>query len=286
MDAPARAPHLLPYQGSKRRLASSILCHFDRTRRRRLIEPFAGSAAITLATAARDLADHYVIGDSLPALAAIWQLAIDAPDKLVDGYGELWHGQKADPAAFYLRVRREFNASADPIGLFYLLARCVKNAPRFNSAGDFNQAADHRRLGVHPDRLRVQARRVSALLQGRSEVHDSEFTALLAQANEHDLVYLDPPWEGTTTGADKRYHSGLATADLVATLRRLDAAGVPFVLSYDGRCGTRQYGTPLPEDLRLRRVELAAGRSSQATLLGRSSETFESLYLSRHMRLN
>jgi len=55
---------------------------------------------------------------------------------------------------------------------------------------------------------------------------------------------------------------------------------IPFLLSYDGRCGTRSYGEPLPAGLRLTHLELEAGRSSQATLAGRAEHTVESLYMS------
>jgi DNA adenine methylase len=58
---------------------------------------------------------------------------------------------------------------------------------------------------------------------------------------------------------------------------------VALALSYDGRRGARTYGSPLPASLGLRRVELVAGRSSQATLLGRAEVTIESLYLSREL---
>ncbi len=42
----------------------------------------------------------------------------------------------------------------------------------------------------------------------------------------------------------------------------------------------RSYGKPLPAKLHLTLVEIEAGRSSQATLLGRDEMTVESLYLS------
>ena len=52
-------------------------------------------------------------------------------------------------------------------------------------------------------------------------------------------------------------------------------------LSYDGSCGTKVYGPPLPDDLGMTRLHLHAGRSSQATLNGTVDETVESLYLSQ-----
>jgi DNA adenine methylase len=50
------APHPIPYQGSKRRLAAAILRHAPPARR--LVEPFAGSAAIKLAAAAHGSASR------------------------------------------------------------------------------------------------------------------------------------------------------------------------------------------------------------------------------------
>lgn len=52
------------------------------------------------------------------------------------------------------------------------------------------------------------------------------------------------------------------------------------LVSYDGRTGEKTHGERLPDDLNLTLIELYAGRSTQATLLGRDDVTIESLYLS------
>ncbi len=65
-----------------------------------------------------------------------------------------------------------------------------------------------------------------------------------------------------------------------AKLDRLRCRGIAFIVSYDGRTGAKLYGRTLPESLGLTHVEIPAGRSTQATLLGRDDSTFESLYLS------
>ena len=57
-----------------------------------------------------------------------------------------------------------------------------------------------------------------------------------------------------------------------------------YVVSYDGRTGDKEYGEPLPADLGLLHFEIRVGRSTQATLLGRSCVTYESLYLSPSLR--
>ena len=272
-------PHPIPYQGSKRRLAAAILAHAP-ARSHRLIEPFAGSAAVTLAAASSGLARRYVLADRLEPLAALWRSILTEPTRTAARYARLWRAQTADPASHYLSVRRRFNKSGDPVALLYLLARCVKNAVRFNAAGAFNQAADHRRAGVHPDRMRRHIDGAAALLAARTHVTAGDYRAVLAGAGPRDLVYLDPPYQGVSQSRDRRYVAPLDLDRFVAELERLNRRGVPYLVSFDGSSGGRSYGPPLPAELGLTRVMLAAGQSSQATLTGRIAHTVESLYLS------
>lgn len=277
-------PHFLPYQGSKRRLAPVILAQVGGRRFRKLFEPFAGSGALTLAAAARGLAQGYVLADSLPPLSALWQAVLRDPDGVASGYAALW---QANPEReHFLNVRADFNATGSPAALLYLLARCVKNAPRWNGLGHFNQSADHRRTGVQPGRMHSQLRAASQLLAGRCEVTCGDFEATLAAAGPDDLVYLDPPYQGTSTGRDLRYHAGLPRARLETALAALHARNIPVLLSYDGNQGTRSYGPPLDvKRLGLRHLPLPAGRSAQATLAGRAEFTVESLYVSETLAL-
>jgi DNA adenine methylase len=272
-------PHLVPYQGSKRRLAPAILATLGTRRFERMIEPFCGSAALTLAAAQRDLADVFVLSDGYAPLVALWRLAIDAPETLAAGYEAIWRAQHDDPAHHYLAERARFHDDPAPARLLYLLARAVKNAPRWGRDGRFNQSPDHRRSGVHPDKVAAAARQVSALLQTRSEVRCGDFREVVSSARNGDFVYLDPPYVGTSQGRDRRYASGLQTHELEAALLALQQKRVAIVVSYDGRTGERVYAPPLSPSLGLRHLELPAGRSSQATLLGRQELTFESLYV-------
>ncbi|MSP91182.1 MAG: DNA adenine methylase [Myxococcales bacterium] len=279
-----RVPHVVPYQGSKRRLAAAILDHVRGRPVRQLFEPCAGSAAVTLAAAARATAQSHVLGDSLAPLVALWQAAIAQPDSVADAYAALWFAGIADPDATFLRAREAFNAAGGAAELLYLVSRCVKAAVRFNQAGHFNQSADRRRVGPSPDRVRKELRAASALLRGRSTVRCADLADAVADAGPDDLVYLDPPWQGTSSGSDRRYHAGLTRDRLLGVLADLDGRGVPWLLSYDGRTGDRSFGVPLPASAYGRRVELDAGRSAQATLHGRNDRTVEALYLSASLR--
>ena len=91
-----RVPHPIPYQGSKRNLASAILEYFPGDISA-VIEPFAGSAAVTLAAAARDLAARFVINDRNEPLINLWRAIIDAPDRLARQYTALWEAQRDNP---------------------------------------------------------------------------------------------------------------------------------------------------------------------------------------------
>lgn len=272
-------PQPIPYQGSKRRLAPAILARFP-ARFERLIEPFAGSAAVSLAAVERGLARRVLLGEVLAPLAELWTAILTDPDGLADAYAALWQAQDADPGAHYAQVRRAFNAEGGPGRLLFLLSRCVKAAVRFNRAGDFNQAPDHRRRGAHPDRVRARLRSAWALLRDAAEVRTGDYGGLLAEAGPADLVYLDPPYLGVSGTRDARYRLGLDRERFVADLARANARGLRYLLSLDGRSGGRRFGPWLPEALDLQRIELCAGRSAQATLHGRTELTWESLYLS------
>jgi DNA adenine methylase len=278
-----RPPHPIPYQGSKRRLASVIL-QFAPNCVDTLLEPFAGSAAVTIRAASHQLAKRYVIADSLEALIAIWNAILQDPECLANDYARIWKAQNENPAKHYLAVRDQFNRSRDnPAQLLYLLARCVKNAVRFNAAGDFNQSADHRRKGMHPAKMRARISEAHKLLNGRTKALCADYAELLNTATRNDLVYLDPPYQGVA-GRDPRYFQQLDFAKLIENLERLNSRGVPYLLSLDGACGTRKYGQNLPRELKLTRVWIPAGRSSQSTLSGRKEETTESVYLSPGLR--
>jgi DNA adenine methylase len=272
-------PHPIPYQGSKRRLAEAILSHIPAGRFERLIEPFAGSAAVTLACASRNLFPTYLLGDALEPLTDLWQAVILNPSVIASEYEQLWLRERAKPIDAYYEIRAEFNASRGPGKLLYLLARCVKNAVRFNPSGEFNQSPDKRRRGTHPDLMRAELLGAHRILADRSEVRAADFVALLKVAKDSDLVYLDPPYQGTSDGRDSRYIAGVSREAVLDLLTDLNRRGIEFILSYDGSSGGRCYGEPLSEDV-AHQIRLDVGRSSQATLNGTSDRTVESLYLS------
>jgi DNA adenine methylase len=207
-------------------------------------------------------------------------MMLSDPERLASGYERLWRSQLDDPRQAYECVRNEFNRTGDPVLFLYLVARCVKGSVRFNREGDFNQGPDNRRLGMRPDVMGREIAGAHRLLRGRADVRAADFRETLADVTGEDVVYMDPPYEGISEGRDRRYFKGISRQELVVELERLNARGVPFLLSYDGSCGDRSYGGELPGELGLVKVALVAGRSTQSTLAGRAEITVESLYMS------
>jgi len=272
-------PHPIPYQGSKRALARRILPLFPKEKVR-LFEPFAGSAAVAIAAVANGRAKSVVLNDANEPLMLLWRRIIEEPDNLLSTYEHLWNAQIGGERQYYDHVRDEFNKTHDPDRLFYLLARCVKASVRYNAKGEFNQSPDNRRKGAKPDTMAKHVCGASRLLRGITLVRYGDFRKAIVDATPKDVIYMDPPYQGVCGRRDNRYFEGLRFADFVAALEEMNSKRLSFIISYDGRTGDKCYGEMLPVELNLAHIEVEAGVSSQATLLGRTAETVESLYVS------
>jgi len=275
-------PQPIPYQGSKRGIATEILPFFPKGFRR-LVEPFAGSAAISIAVAARSTAPVFWFNDAHQPLINLWREIIDNSNKLADAYQDHWYAQIGNEREYFNEVRLRFNQSGQPADFLYLLARCVKAAIRYNAKGEFNNTPDNRRKGARPEEMRSRLRRVSALLNGKTMLTACHYVQVLDQCDSSDIVYMDPPYQGVCKNRDQRYCPPFDHQEFCRWIDRLNSRNIRFVVSFDGRTGDKTYGQTLPDDLNLTRFEIAAGRSTQATLLGRNEETVESLYVSRNL---
>ncbi len=277
-----RIPHPIQYQGSKRNLAPVILKYFPK-KIERLVEPFAGTGAVSVACASAGISEKYWLNDRNKPLSELLDLIINKPGYLSDYYENLWNSQHSDSISHYYKVRHEFNRTDNPKLFLYLLSRCVKGSVRYNSEGYFNQSPDKRRKGAKPENMKKNIHGVSFLLKGKAEISSMDYKKMVSDIKSTDLVYMDPPYQGVCRERDSRYCSGIDYNEFVNFLSDLNKKKTPYLISYDGKCGDKKYGKHLPENLRLKRIELKAGRSSQATLLGKKDITYESLYLSESL---
>lgn len=272
-------PHPFPYQGSKRGIAKYILPYFP-SDVQYLIEPFCGAGAVSIAAAAHGLAKQFTLNDLNKPLMDLWSEILERPSILCNEYERQWLEQQPDQKAYFFKARNEFNKTHSPYQLLYLLARIVKGAVRYSSDGQFNQSADNRRSGMKPNTMRQNIFGVSALLGKKTIVTAVDFRQAIKKANENDLIYMDPPYQGTSFTRDHRYFNGLSYEEFVAALSYMNELNLSYIISYDGITGEKAHGKLLPFNLHLKHLHIHAGRSSQATLLGNNHETIESLYLS------
>ena len=281
------APHIVQYQGSKRNLAPQILPYFPK-RFNRLIEPFAGMAAITIATAQQKRAEEYIVNDINAPLIGLLKSAIEKPELLAANYNKLWKEQfdYADGSVeHYYHIRDLFNnGEQEPEKILYLLARCVKGSVRYGKNGKFNQSPDKRRNGTNPKTLEANVIAISGLLKDKTQFMSMDYREVLEMARPGDLVYMDPPYQGVSNVRDCRYLSGIDFDEFVEAIDTLNHRGIDFVISYDGKCGDKEYGNDLPLWLDCEKIYLNAGVSSQAVLLGKKDVTYEALYISRNLK--
>ena len=161
--------HPMPYQGSKRSLAPDIIAYFPRDADR-LIEPFSGSAAVTLAAAYHRKVKEFLLSDTNQALINLWYEIIHRPQAIADAYKELWQAQQGQERKFYDLVRAKFNRAQRPDYFLYLLARCVKASVRYSPNGEFNQSPDNRRKGAKPATMRTRILGASHLLNEKTDL--------------------------------------------------------------------------------------------------------------------
>jgi len=211
-------PQPIPYQGSKRAIADKIL-EFVPPQLDRIVEPFAGSAALSIAAAQCGLVRRFLLNDLNSPLMGLMDQIINHPTEISDRYTAIWHAQIGREKQYYQEVRDEFNRTHDPGLLLYLLARCVKAAVRYNADGAFNQGPDNRRLGRRPSSMKQEIFAVSRLMKGKTEITSLDYRALIDTIRPAtDFVYMDPPYQGTSTNRDPRYFSSLNVHDLITFL--------------------------------------------------------------------
>lgn len=281
-----KIPHIVQYQGSKRILAPQILQYMP-DRFERLIEPFAGMAAISIATAYDNRTNRFYINDLNAPLVGVLKAAIEHPNELVCAYSKVWEEQFLygdNHVQHFYEVRERFNNGEEtPENMLYLLARCVKGAVRYGKNGKFNQSPDKRRHGTNPKTLASNVYAISNLLKGKATFSSLDYREILEVAQPGDLVYMDPPYQGVSNVRDNRYFAGVTFDEFAKSIEILERKGVSYIISYDGECGGKEYGEELPSSLHYKKFILNAGLSSQALLLGKKSTTFESLYISESL---
>lgn len=214
---------ILRWVGSKRGIAKPLaleLWNYWSVLGGRYFEPFLGSASVALAL--RDLGanpKYMILSDGLNSLIETWKALTTYPKQTIEAFQELSEkAERAQKRALFNRLREELNADRRSLSFaqtprpelaakfIYLNARGFNGLVRQNKEGDFNMSMG--RSGYKKKELRLpkpgDLLDVSRALQGATLLC-SDFEAQIDQAEENDLIYADPPYDGTFSGYSQEW---------------------------------------------------------------------------------
>lgn len=157
----------------------------------RLIEPFAGSAAVSLALA--DQFDALWLNDVNADLMNVYSALRNAPEAYIRAAKSFFGPDTNNPETYY-RLRDEFNrtqaAERRAVLFLYLNRHGFNGLCRYNNAGEFNVPFGRYKRPYFPeDELRA-----AAAVLAKARLTCMDFEEVLQEAGPGDLVYCDPPY--------------------------------------------------------------------------------------------
>lgn len=182
----------LKWPGGKRKLADTIARFLLNDQTRRVVEPFCGSAAVSLSLTNR--IDSFWLNDINPDLINLFECLRDRTDAVLAHTRALWSEGHNTPEVYYAN-RRRFNETTDPIekaALFiYLNRHSYNGVVRYNSAGQFNVPFGSYRDPLLPEKAIWDA--VTHLFS-KALITQMDFEQVLDACGEGDAIYCDPPY--------------------------------------------------------------------------------------------
>ncbi len=179
----------LKWAGGKFKLAPFIAANLPSQSRKRLIEPFAGSAALSLALEF----DAYLLNDTNTDLIGLYQTLKKEKQGFID-YAKSFFIPENNQEILFYELRERFNASQETFeraALFIYLNRHAFNGLcRYNSKGEFNVPFGRYAAPYFPE-AEMQS---FVTKSDRIELICGDFQTALILAGEDDVVYCDPPY--------------------------------------------------------------------------------------------
>lgn len=235
-------------------------------------EPFVGGGAMLPFRTSRTA----LAGDVIAELIDLWKAIRDVPKRTADEYETRWNRLQAEGHSTYYDIRDSFNVTRNPHDLLFLSRTCVNGLIRFNKKGEFNNSLHHTRPGIAPARLRKLIHQWSNAIQGVDFIA-ADYRRTLVSVGRNDLVFLDPPYAGTR---GRYWPVQFSLDEFYDELRRLNTIGAKWMLTLDGRAGSRSYSTTVPPNLYKVRISLPTGNSPFTKLMKTGIDlVVESVYL-------
>ena len=228
----------LKWAGNKFRILEHILPMLPEGKR--LIEPFAGSAALFL----NSDYEQYLLSDRNADLIDLYNILKQDGPAFIDYCAQYFVARNNQEKRYY-RLREQFNACDDPhqrAALFIYLNRHGYNGLcRYNAGGGFNVPFGRYKRPYFP------AREMLAFHQKaqRASFSVSDFEQAMQQARRGDVIYCDPPYVPLSTSANFTTYSagGFNLADQQELAHLAESAardGIPVLISNHNTAFTRK----------------------------------------------
>lgn len=207
---------------------------------RRLVEPFAGSAAVFLNTHY----DEYLLSDANRDLIDLYTIVRDEGSHFIEEARRYFDGLHNNEGSYY-ELREQFNTTQRPeqrASLFIYLNRHGYNGLcRYNSKGRFNVPFGRYKRPYFPQQELLAFHHKAQ----RAEFRLSDFEQVMEQGRSGDIVYCDPPYVPLSSSSSfTSYSAGgfsMEQQRRLAELAQLNAArGIPVVISNHNTPSIRQ----------------------------------------------
>ncbi len=194
---------ILKWAGNKTAIMPELKKHLPAGPR--LVEPFAGSCAVMMET------DYpsYLVADINPDLINLYKKVAADCELFISRARALF--EEANREVAYYNIRQEFNYSTEitdfmkAVYFLYLNRHGYRGLCRYNKSGHFNIPYGNYKNPYFPEKeIRAFAEKAQ-----RATFICASFDETLAMLKAGDVVYCDPPYDGTFSG----YHTDGFTED-------------------------------------------------------------------------
>ncbi|HDS1238057.1 TPA: DNA adenine methylase [Pluralibacter gergoviae] len=215
---------ILKWAGNKTAIMSELKKHLPDGPR--LVEPFAGSCAVMMAT---DY-PYYLVADINPDLINLYQVIKEDVNSFIHLVERIF--SKFTTEEDYYKCRQFFNTvPLEPIEkaayFLFLNRHCYRGLCRYNQRGLFNVPyGNYKKPYLPVDEIRAFAEKAV-----RATFICASYDETLAMLQAGDVVYCDPPYDGTFSGYHTAGFSNDDQYDLASILVRRSSEGHPIIVS-------------------------------------------------------
>lgn len=198
---------------------------------------------------------------------------------VIKEYKKMWEELNKDnnlehKKQYFYFIRKKLNTKHSPTDFMFIMRTCVNGMPRYNKKGEFNSSFHLNRKGIKPKTLKNIVLEWSQLLNK----YNVCFVAMNfedIQCNKGDLIYIDPPYEGTKG----MYYGSLK--DYGVLWDWLNGQPCNYLLSFDGRITSKDSTQNIPKYIYDKHRYIYSGNSSFRRIMGNSLKEYveESLYI-------